>query len=663
MREELHRLQTQLNLTTTEIAEKCTIFEELQAVNRNLQDRINDYEISSKIMENTIQTQKKHLDCREEVISEGIVKEEEYIYKLKEINMETEKLQQKLNKECDINEELKKSLKETKTEEQSKEKDLIVKEKEINKLKKELEKQDKEKQNLTGEIEIIQADLSQLRLNQDSLEQEIIQLTQENDRLQKQHDKTDKNWNNERETKTKKMTELESKQKELKSDIVSKNKQIKELEKELKTTKSKLATQTKSAEDSTNEIEKMSEELEMLKTMKIDLEEKLQAANNNEVKVSSKLRTEMADIKNQLHQAVKDKNDSIGRSDAQIADMMATLQKYKMENQKIVDQKEKELDSLRTKFDQSSNLKEKNNKLCDDLKKETDELKKKIDDLEKKKRNLSQTSNNDGKKIKELQSKLEKKEKEIKELTTKVSTPKEKAESQTICTQTSPPPIQKIFKEVTTPLRKTFIPSTPKVHPTYTPRTVPKTPVDENMTPQRSILRGLNSVSKKRRVAFIPDDEKHDSDSSSSELMEVEPDDIERYKKGSATPVHIRPSPRTPLTVCNNAKKMSMKTPPLHRVPRDPPVKPKQSSLKGFLENEKEQFQTLFPNKEGQQNNKNLKSIHATPTTRTPSNKPPRSKFFSVSPKLRKEGHHKSDKVEDMAWFDLDSVFGFGPED
>ncbi|ESO87405.1 hypothetical protein LOTGIDRAFT_235081 [Lottia gigantea] len=193
-----------------------------------------------------------------------------------------------------------------------------------------------------------------------------------------------------------------------------------------------------------------------------------------------------------------------------------------------------------------------------------------------------------------------------------------------------------------------------------------KTPVGEEQTPQRSILRGINSVSKKRRVAFIPDNEKHnDSDSSSSELMEIEPMDIDQFARGKSTPIHIRPSPRVKVS---EPTRQPLKTPQLNRVPRGPPIKlnPKQQQIKGYMGKENDQYNALFPNETRENKIVKKKEIMAGSNMRKTPSKQTKAKFFSVSPKQRKEAAskaRKSDKVEDMAWFDLDSVFGFGPED
>ena len=66
----------------------------------------------------------------------------------------------------------------------------------------------------------------------------------------------------------------------------------------------------------------------------------------------------MAEMEHSVEMAVKEKQEAIQKCDLQFAEMMATLEKYKQENLKIVSQKEKELELLRSKSDELNLLKQ-----------------------------------------------------------------------------------------------------------------------------------------------------------------------------------------------------------------------------------------------------------------------------------------------------------------
>lgn len=53
--------------------------------------------------------------------------------------------------------------------------------------------------------------------------------------------------------------------------------------------------------------------------------------------------------------ALSDKEDTVQKCEHQIAEMMATLEKYQQENQKIVCQKDKEIEEMRHQIEQSEN--------------------------------------------------------------------------------------------------------------------------------------------------------------------------------------------------------------------------------------------------------------------------------------------------------------------
>lgn len=61
------------------------------------------------------------------------------------------------------------------------------------------------------------------------------------------------------------------------------------------------------------------------------------------------------DMKKLSERALSDKEETVQKCEHQIAEMMATLEKYQQENQKIVWQKDKEIEEMRHQLEQSEN--------------------------------------------------------------------------------------------------------------------------------------------------------------------------------------------------------------------------------------------------------------------------------------------------------------------
>lgn len=218
---------------------------------------------------------------------------------------------------------------------------------------------------------------------------------------------------------------------------------------------------------------------------------------------------------------------------------------------------------------------------------------------------------------------------------------------------------------------------------TKTPQIPCKTTSADMKTPQRSILRQNSSCSssvKKRRVAFMSES-KHfnsdsDSDSSTSELMEVEVNQV-RVVGGKKNDVkktlYVRPSPKakTPDTMefsdDDNDKKCKPRARvPLNPVPRGPPVsrmEKKQIEKRSSWEEENlKQYNELYPEQSIKSRDISIKKVSskAQNIRKTPTRN--QGKFFKTSPKDR-PFKSKLHKKEELNWFDMDSVFGFGPED
>ncbi|XP_067675629.1 synaptonemal complex protein 1-like [Haliotis asinina] len=568
----------------------------------------------------------------------------------------------------------------TQRELRAKEQDFRSLDSEAKKLNKDYEMQQKDLRKTQDDCRKLNESLTHIKEENEQLSQKTKELQDVIDTLRDEKSEQDKYLDKEIQSKTKQMSSLEGKHKDLKGEIITKNKQIRELEKEIKALKSKLTSQAKSTECKSREYDKLQEAMDTLKLEFDDMKSKLMTSDDD-LKMA-KLREEQAvkqmeDMKVKLESSLMEKKDAEERCEFQLSQMMATMEKYKQENGKIVQQKEKELELLRSKSDQFTSLKQQNDEQCGEMKKELEEIKINLDkEISEKNEILSQLSQQ-RKKTENMEKKFGQKETKISQLQDEIRTMKQsrqKKRTSSALTQTSPmsSPAAIVNPPATTPQvsKRDSSPNSPQT----------RTPQSALKTPQRSILRNVNSVSKRRKVAFVSHDDSgnhsaSDSDSS-TELMEVELEniDVRQMKNTITTPVLIRPSPKVKLSPKAATPEMKIETTqktPLVRIPRGPPVKPKEKRevSKCAMHEEREKFRELFPDQYGEligrrentqkfqmQVNKQPAHVRHTPSKNT-------TKFFKESPRERLYQKTKKGEKDDIAWFDLDSVFGFGPED
>ncbi|XP_071115241.1 synaptonemal complex protein 1-like [Haliotis cracherodii] len=562
--------------------------------------------------------------------------------------------------------------------------ELSTKEQDFKSLENEAKKLNKDYEMLQKDLKKTEDERRKLKDSLTHMEEENEQLTQKTQELQDiinelRDEKTeqDKYLDKEMQSKTKQMSNLEGKHKDLKGEITTKNKQIRELEKEIKGLKSKLTSQVKSTECKSKEYAELQEQMDTLKLEFDDMKSKLMLSDDD-LKMA-KLREEQAvqqmeEMKVKLGHSLMEQKETEERCEFQLSQMMATMEKYKQENGKIVQQKEKELELLRSKSDEFTTLKQLNNDQCGEMKKEIEEMTVNLDkEISEKNEVLSQLSQQ-RKKTDSMQKKIVQKETKIAQLQDEMKAMKQSQQikrTSSALTQTSPmsSPAAILNPPTTTP-QVSKRDSSPNSQ-TWTPQSALK-------TPQRSILRNTNSVSKRRKVAFASHDDSgthtaSDSDSS-TELMEVELEniDVRQMKNAKTTPVLLRPSPKvkpSPKATTPDRRIEATQKTPLVRVPRGPPVKLKEKKevSKCAVHEEREKFRELFPDQHGvligrRGNTQKMKVEKDTTHVRhTPSKNT--GKFFKGSPRESLYKKPKKGEKDEIAWFDLDSVFGFGPED
>ncbi|XP_064618112.1 synaptonemal complex protein 1-like [Liolophura sinensis] len=503
--------------------------------------------------------------------------------------------------------------------------------------------------------------------------------------------------------KSKSATDFETKVKSLKTDATVKNKQIKELEKETKSLKSQLDKMTKAQNCLKTNLEEKDSEIKSATANQLDLEKQLEILKKKieeDKEFVQHSKEQVSKMEQEKKKAMEEKESAAKKCEYEMGEMMSTLEKYKQDNQNILTQKDKEIGVLKSKV---AELRKQADDKTEDLRSELDSLKKKLDEEEKEKSVMEKRAAKQEKKmtavVKQSNSKFHFRiflEKQIFRhcpchlWLCHVNTSVEPALSDYIvfCVGQDDEiqSLKKSLEELKEQLvkEKTVVVTPQQRYPEepiqnlealITPRVPKASSLEVLKTAQRSILRQTagSSVSKKRRVAFSTDLDSHgeNSDSSSSELMEVEISEVEnRYKdkkKRRNTPIPVRPSPKVSKSPGpdGDCGKESVMMTPLRPVPRGPSINSKKKKTSN-LTDEMGQFKRLFPNfvqSDEKQQSKSREPDVSSNVRKTPSKAS--GKFFKSSPKDRNRFSKlsKLEEKEDLAWFDLDSVFGFGPED
>ncbi|KAH3729646.1 hypothetical protein DPMN_055621, partial [Dreissena polymorpha] len=541
--------------------------------------------------------------------------------------------------------------------------DLNCKTKNISKLEQDVQKLTRDNMKL-DEIEGLTSEMALLKENNQTLIEE--------------KQATDEALQGRLVNKEKAMTDLESKNKSLKSDISTKNKQIKDLEKETKSLKSKVASSSKLQESRDSEVERLRGELEQLETRRAELEQGLERLTH-QTETANKQAEEMKSL---AKQCAREKEEAVRSCEGQRAEMIYIMEGYKADNDKMLADKQKELDTVRAQVEALKKKKDNEaDKKIAKLQAEIDLLRKTVSvsghEMENMQRNVGEKEN----KLQELEKENMKKDEELKGLqqqlekmfikntaSTVVQTSPFKDSSSTSDQSVTPKHASKlptyhdkenkkpggddedhVFRSVP---KTPIVPRTPLVPKSpYVPRSsfVPNTP-SVAQTPQRSILKPLsaNSAIKKRRVVFASKEEEEASNSEDSCHFEVMDIDIERNKSVSSH-VLVLQSPKPGTPECKSSAVLM----PLHRTPRTPNE-----------DSDKKRHKTSHtPDKTSvSEGTVEDKSKTKTPSTRKAPVKSS-GKFFKNSPKDRMASFREAQKDKDLSWFESSDVFGFGIED
>ncbi|GFO27266.1 synaptonemal complex protein 1-like [Plakobranchus ocellatus] len=382
------------------------------------------------------------------------------------------------------------------------------------------------KEDLQQKVDSSAVYIEELKSSLKDSEQKVQELTNQLDDVTEQHKESDKS--------------LTAQQK--KAAVTGKLN--KELEKEVKTLKSKLEKESKLSQQRSDEVSAMQEEMSLLKELKTEAEVCMQNCNEKMELLQRQCEKDQKEAKLAIQKAKeiqlsaeKEKENAKALTDCQLTEMMSTLETYKQNNERLISEKDVEMEAMRAQIQNQKleSLEEWATKTTE-LHAEKDELKGKISALESQINHLKMQVNHN-----------------MQEKHTPLMRNHNMQEKHTPLMRSmghqSPPVVEVTPQKQQIP--HTPLPMTPKMS------TIPK-------TPSRSILRVVNSETKRRKVAFSADNASPSS-SEESELMELDPEAALLKKHG--TPVLFTPTHKAESKLMTGLKPVQ-----LNRKPRGPSV-------------------------------------------------------------------------------------------
>nr|AUO17246.1 synaptonemal complex protein 1 isoform 2 [Branchiostoma lanceolatum] len=434
----------------------------------------------------------------------------------------------------------------------------------------------------------------------------------------------------------KSMTKLENRVKSLEKQVAEKTNKIKDLQQDNKTVKKELGIHLKLSNGFEEKAKSLEEEIAQVK------------------KTAEDTKIELSTAKDEVQRVTTDKKQVQAHCEQQIMEMTATLEKYKAENQKIVNQKDKEIEKMRKEHQTSK----KQDVQVADLMSQLQSVQQQLEDVKKEKDEMPKTKEYQ-QQVDMLKKTIEDKEGQLKELRTDLEKAKADALSPTTPKTFSTP------KNYSTP--KTNAPPSASLHQRHAarrnisrkenmPKTDPMVPLAastpiQNKTPLQRIIKRPESEPKKRRVAFdmtektveiSMDGGDSEANSSTSELMELDPEDL------------LSGKPRGDQQVPGQASLQVHKS-PSHGILKSPAFVRKSPAAR-FGAQARASPATKTPTPRGSKSykvhisdswGKKNKNVKQGP------NKTPKSK------EQVKKRNKSSERGEELSWFESDTVFGF----
>ncbi|KAK2187874.1 hypothetical protein NP493_152g03006 [Ridgeia piscesae] len=466
---------------------------------------------------------------------------------------------------------------------------IVTLQKELDCIGEELKEANAKEKCSSRQLDVLQQQLDNQSDEQKTTSERIATIIGENKSLKKELNGSKKEVN----TLKKDLERSVSKESTISTKLDKRHEETKMLKDEIHALQVEIRTKTDEAEakllDEKKQMQSLQDELrqwqkESNKSQK-DLK-RLETDATNKSKKIEELNEEVAKWKETADKESKAK-DAVARDfSMQMNGLLASLDKFKLENQKAVLSKESELAELKEKLGDAAVTKEKE---MESLREELEHVKSELSNVKKDKED----------EVQKLMTEMEKlKCDETKPLNVEPSTPKSRNNvppmPKPLKTVRSTPKFMATLPSTQKPLQS--MPSTPK--PLKTVSSTPEPPISVPSTPkplddvlctpqispnvaflhlamfQKSILKQTGSVPKRRRVVFAAVDNLDDAASSDSfSGLEVEADDIENHFKDATlkgTPLLLRTPPRrvsarSPRDDCRSPLVMKP-------VPRGPPI-------------------------------------------------------------------------------------------
>ncbi|XP_065178338.1 synaptonemal complex protein 1-like [Sycon ciliatum] len=535
-----------------------------------------------------------------------------------------------------------------------------------------LEKARTSQRDLGDQLHSTEGELETLKTSHAQLSIEVDSLKECKETLEKEHQSISSALDSAK-SEIKNHVETETEQKKMISDMEEESAQLREkieqtqenassasgkageaLEKkqqQIKTLKKDLAEEVKKVRASEKQVR-------VLETRKADLEQETIERDAKIDELSETLKgkdevlnvlnnkiTQLEELQQQAQAAVESEREAQMQYELKSQELCATLEKYQIENQKIVERKDKEVEDLKLHV-RSVESKHKEEQLL--AARKDDEIQQLQQQLKEQKLDLDT-------KVKEMSDKLEKFEGMEMDIQEKcAATGKENTPATNACKagdqemDMSPPYDSQIFKS---------LPRTPRANASksktsssaQTPRSAkPSTPA---ATSTPGILRtGPSSQYNKRKVIFAGDQERSKSPDTSEDTLQ---DTDALFQAVCKTPVIPAKSPK--LSTAPTTPRSNIRLAPTTPTRQSPAAKqPRLAAARAAVRTEKEQFVELFPEK----------SI--PPVT---SREKKRANSIQSSRSMKKlkikssDGASKKPKPDETNWFDTDTVFGFRPEE
>ncbi|GFS00535.1 synaptonemal complex protein 1-like [Elysia marginata] len=691
-KEEIHNLNGEISVLNKKLDRESLLRAQVQGEYDALQEKVAALEVIRS--ENEDQTASLQMDLNDlqtkvESMETILSKKDAEILKLQG---QKEILEQTANSEREKMKQLEAEIKESE-ESLTEKSEVIQRRKEsLDLLSKDLEASRAEREKLEQKLTMSDTEIEKLRNTVEDYEHKVQELTGQLDNVTEQQKESGKS--------------LTAQQKKAATTA----KHNKELEKEVRSLKSKLEKEGKALQLQSDELLAVQTEMAALREAKSESQASLQSYREEMKNLKLQCETEqkeariaMEKAKEMQMNAEKEKEKAQALTDCQLAEMMSTLESYKQNNEKLISDKDLKIEELRILIDKQKAEAMKHGEEKFEWSCLNDSLKNQVTSSEREKEKVMEE-------VTTLLSEKDLLKKQVVLLENQISDLKLQAvhKPQENCTpllrNASPPAVE------VTPQKQGVShisqPVTPKIS------TVPK-------TPSRSILRMVNSERKRRKVAFNASDCRPSS-SDESDIMEL--DTEAAVCKNAGTPLLFTPrkvpvdkgltegytpkplsrkprelqiiqSEENVLSMPNRdetlVKGSSLVSVPLNRKPRGSHSAQTKSpqktvgtddtgaSSKSLLHSyESDIMQPDRPKTpkirtapikrtdDSTVESGKFESLKAANIRKTPAKK--KSKFFSESPRNKTPATKPKGSEKDtskMAWFDLDSVYGFGPED